>query len=328
MRHKKALVAGVILATVLTTGIPAFASAKTRLAELRVEGPGVTLDHGTWYVTGPESARKSKPADDCERAAGHIAIAGPTPLSLVASGEVANADLSQVRVRMDEAGLFVCEIGGIVGRTFTDPDGFAGWIYYQDLVFGSAPADQLELAREDHILWVYSDFGTAEPANTGEVLEMLDVPARSDGSFTLRVREHGFDGSVDPAVGATIEGAQSVNDLGDGTYEVTVSDGFTRLRATRGLDVPSNSTKTCSLEQSSQCPKAHGRMIVGSARRDDLSGTRGFDKIDSRRGDDDIDLSQPGQDIVSCGAGEDTILLGKGDRDDQIDENCEKVKRD
>jgi len=64
MRHTKAPFAGAILATFLSLAIPALAQAKSALVELRVEGPSVTLDPGTWYVTGPEEVRKSRPGDE------------------------------------------------------------------------------------------------------------------------------------------------------------------------------------------------------------------------------------------------------------------------
>lgn len=326
MRNTKALVAGALLATILTLVIPGFASAKSVLAELRVEGPGLTLDPGTWYVTGPERVRKSSPADVCERTGGTVQIPGPTPLSLVGSGEDSNPALSQVRVRRDETGLFVCEIGSILGRTFSDPSGFAGWTYYQGFVFGSAAADQLALKAEDQILWVFSDFGDATPANTGDVLEMKGVPSRSDGTFTLRVVGHRFDGTTNPALGATIEGAESVKSLGEGRYQVTVSPGHSTLRATHGLDVPSNQVETCFQEVISECPRAHGRTIVGSGDDDRLEGTRGFDEISAGAGRDTIDLLKGGVDTVDCGRGADKVLVEQGDVDDELAASCEKLK--
>jgi len=327
MRHTKAPVAGAILAVFLSFAIPTSAQAKSALAELRVEGPMVTLDPGAWYVTRPEEVRKSRPADDCERTGGEIAIEGPTPLSLVASGEAFNRDLSQVRVRRDEAGLFICEIGSFLGRGFTDPAGFAGWTYYEDFVFGSSAADQFELETNDRIMWVFSDFGETTQANSGDVLEMRGVPPRSRGTFTLRVVGHRFDGSVNPATGVTIEGAESVSDLGDGRYEVSVPHGMTTLRAVRGVDVPSNQLETCTRADLSDCPRAHGRTIVGSARGDELPGTRGFDDISGRGGDDTIDIRNGGRDRVNCGGGDDEVLADRGDSDDAVAPSCEKVKR-
>ena len=228
-------------------------------------------------------------------------------------------------MRRDEAGLFVCEIGSILGRTFTDPDGFAGWVFYDDFKFGSSAVDQV--GSNDRIIWAFLDFGQTTAANTGDVLELRGVPARSNGTFTVRVFGHRFDGTINPAADVVIEGATSQLDLGNGRYEVTVAQGTTTLRATRGLDVPSNQFETCSLADLSDCPRAHGRTIVGSRKADDLPGTRGFDDISGRGGDDTIDIGTGGRDTVSCGAGEDKVMVDPGDRDDEIADNCEKVRR-
>jgi hypothetical protein len=332
MREITAPVAGVTaaalaLAATLLFLLPPTVGAKTALVELRVEGPTENLDPGTWYVTGNERIRKSKPSDACNRAEGSIRVPGPTPLALAQSAADDNRDLRQVRVRRDEAGLFICEIASILGRPFTDPDGFAGWSYYENYVFGSAAADQLKLRDDDRVLWVFSDFGLTTPANTGPALELKGVPPRSDGTFTARVVEHVFDGSTNPATGATIEGAGSVNELGNGRYEVTVGNRFTTLRATRGLDVPSNQVETCSKPVLAKCPRAHGKTIVGSKRDDELNGTRGFDEINARGGDDVIDLRNGGRDDVDCGPGKDVVLIERGASDHIAFGGCERKRR-
>jgi hypothetical protein len=307
--------------------VPAQAGAKTALVELRVEGPSATLDPGTWYVTGNERVRKSKPSDACNRARGRIAVPGPTPLSLAQTGADANRDLRQVRVRRDEAGLFTCEIGSVLGRPFTDPDGFAGWNWYDRFVFGSSGADQAKLRNGDRIQWAFVDFSATEPINTGALLELRRVPARSNGTFTVRVVAHGFDGTASPAPGATIAGAENVDDLGEGRYEVTVANGNSTLRATRGLDIASNQVETCSRAKLSQCPKAHGRTIVGSGRADVLKGTRGWDEISSGPGRDKINLRKGGRDRARCGGGKDIVLVKRGDRDNRIARDCERKRR-
>jgi hypothetical protein len=319
--------AALALAATLLFFLPAESGARTALVELRVEGPTENLDPGTWYVTGNERIRKSKPSDACNRTKGSIRVPGPTPLSLAQSAADDNRGLRQVRVRRDEAGLFICEIASILGRPFTDPDGFAGWSYYENYVFGSAAADQLKLRDDDQVLWVFSDFGLTTPANTGPALELKGVPPRSEGTFTARVVEHVFDGSTNPATGATIEGAGSVNELGNGRYEVTVGNGFRTLRAVRGLDVASNQVETCSKPKLAKCPKAHGKAIVGSKRDDELRGTRGFDDISSRGGDDVLDLRAGGRDHADCGPGRDVVLIERGDTDNVVSDSCERKRR-
>ena len=329
MRHIPAPFAGATVALfalfITLLSVAPAAEARTALAELRVEGPGTTLDPGTWYVTGNERIRKSKPGDACVRAKGRIAVNGPTPLSLVQSGSEVNGDLSQVRVRRDEAGLFVCEIGSVLGRPFSDPAGFAGWSYYRDWEFGSAAADEIQLRGRTKILWVFSDFGLGTEANTGPALELRRVPARSDGEFVAKVVAHGFDGTTSPVAGATIEGAPAV-ELANGRYRVNVGRGTTTLRATRGLDIPSNQVETCMKPKLRKCPSAHGRTIVGSPRGDGLRGTKGWDTIKARGGRDRINLRKGGRDFVNCGGGKDVVLLRKGDRDDRL-RKCERVRR-
>jgi hypothetical protein len=299
------------------------------LAELRVEGPDGTLDPGTWYVTGGENVRRSKSNDNCVRTRGKIEVRGATALGLAQTGSEATPDLRQVRVRRDQAGLFVCEIGSVAGRPFTHPDGFAGWSYYEDLVFGSSSADLARLQTGDQILWVYSDFGATTPANTGSALELLQVPAGDqDGQFQVKVVAHQFDGSTVNVDDAEIEGAATATPVGsDGLYNVTVSQGMTTLRATRGLDIPSNHVDACYQPSAADCPVAHGRRIVGSDERDRLAGTAGWDEIRSGGGRDRVELTDGGRDQVNCGPGQrDAVVIAPGDPDDQVASNCERVR--
>jgi hypothetical protein len=301
------------------------ATAKQSLTELRVEGPEGTLDPGTWYVTGTEQIRKSRPGDTCVRDQGKLKFRGPTALGLPQTGSEHTKALRQVRVRIDEAGPFVCEIGGVLGRPFTDPAGFAGWSYWLELSFGSESADLVKLGRGDSVLWVFSDFGS-EPVNTGSALELTGVPARSDGSFEVEVVAHVFDGSTEPAEGAAIEGASDVTALGGGRYEVSVPDGKTTLTASRDVDIPSNHVTTCVSDRPKDCPRAHGRRIFGSDKGDKIKGTRGWDKISSGGGNDVIKLRNGGRDRVNCGAGRrDKVKVKSNDRDDRIARNCERV---
>jgi hypothetical protein len=313
-------------ACALAAWIAPSAIAKRTLAELRVEGPNGTLDPGTYYVTGTEKIRKSRPGDACVRDNGKLTFRGPTALGLPQTGSEHRKDLRQVRVRLDEAGPFVCEIGGVLGRLFTDPDGFAGWSYYLNYAFGSQSADLVTLGRRDQVLWVFSDFHVdpSQQVNTGPALELRGVPARSGGTFEVEVVAHIFDGTTEPAEGATIEGASSVNELGDGRYEVTVPDGKTTLTATRDVDIPSNHVKTCVNERPSECPRAHGRRIFGSDKGEVIKGTRGWDKIVAGGGNDTIKLRKGGRDRVNCGAGKrDEVKVKRRDDDDRIARNCE-----
>ncbi|MGH2953875.1 MAG: hypothetical protein ACRDK9_07615 [Solirubrobacterales bacterium] len=306
---------------------PTAGAKPTTLAELRVEGPDGSLDRGTWYVTGTEKVRRSAPGDNCIRDQGRLKFFNATALGIVQTGSEHRKSLRQVRVREDEAGPFVCEIGSIAGRPFTDPNGFSGWQYWQNLVSGSTSADLARVATGDQVLWVFSDFGPSAQ-NTGEALELTEVPARdADGRFIVQVIAHAFDGTQTPADGATIEGATSVTPLGSGGYEVTLPQGRTTLTATRGIDIPSNHVTACFEQSLDECPSAHGRTIFGSRFDDRIKGTAGWDKITTGRGRDRIDLRSGGVDKVDCGPGRDTVKVGREGDDDRIKRNCERVIR-
>lgn len=306
---------------------PSLAAADPVLAELRVEGPSGTLDPGTWYVTDTEQIRKSRPGDACIRDTGTLEFQGPTALGIAQTGAESTPALRQVRVRLDEAGPFVCEIGSIAGRPFTDPNGFSGWTYWQNLVSGSTSADLATVAPGDQVLWVFSDYGPSM-TNTGDALELVDVPAfDDDGQFEVGVVAHTFDGKSSPADGATIAGATSTTPLGGGRYAVTVGGGNTTLSAGRGIDIASNQETVCVRTDPGDCPAAHGRTIFGSAARDRIAGTRGWDRIDTGAGDDRINIRGGGHDRVSCGGGDDKVLRKGSDRDDRIGDNCERVRR-
>jgi hypothetical protein len=307
---------------------PAATAKKLPVVELRVEGPNGTLDPGTFYATGSEKVRKSRPGDACVRDQGRLRFPGSTALGLPQTASEHRKALRQVRVRLDEAGPFVCEIGGIVGRPFTDPDGFAGWSYWLNGEFGSQSADLVNVRRRHEVVWVFSDFNVDpnQQVNTGSLLELHRVPARSSGEFVVGVTAHSFDGTASPAEGATIHGASSVSELGDGQYEVTVPSGITTLTATRGTDIPSNHMKTCNRADEDECPRAHGKRIFGSDRGDRLVGGLGWDRIRTLGGKDLIDLRKGGRDKVNCGGGRDKVKVKRRDPDDRIARNCEVVK--
>jgi hypothetical protein len=327
LRPRRLALPAVALAALAFLAVAAPATARSVLAELRVEGPSGTLDPGTWYATVTERIRRSGSGDECVRRDGAIRVPGATAMGLPQTGSESNQALRQVRVRRDEAGLFVCEIASVLGRPFSDPDGFSGWTYWQDYVAGTASADRVMLRRGDRILWAYSDFGTTTPLNQGDALELRSVdPGTTDGEFEVRVVAHSFDGGTSPAEGVTIEGASTVTALGNGRYGLTVGEGFSTLQASRGLDIPSQPIETCFRAGPAPCPRAHGRTIVGSPLGDALPGTRGWDEIDAGRGPDRIEIATGGRDQVRCGPGVDTVVRKRGDRNDDIHGSCERTR--
>ena len=105
------------------------------LAELRVEGPNGNLDPGTWYVTGTEMIRRSKPqrpvrADGDGKAR---TCPGPTALGLPQTrprcqrGDRARSGCARTR-----PGPFVCEIVSVLGPANFDLPGRLRWLELYD----------------------------------------------------------------------------------------------------------------------------------------------------------------------------------------------------
>jgi hypothetical protein len=314
--------AAVIAVAMLSTDRGAARGASSAIAQLRIEGPRGNLDPGTWYVTNTERLKRSR-GNGCKRRRGRIEVPGATALGIAETASDVSRKLPSIRVRPDDFGLFVCEIGGFVGRPFDDPRGFSGWTYWVDFAGGTQAAELESLGGGEQILWVFADFGKRN-LNTGGALELAGVPPYdADGTFTVEVSKHDFGGAGTPVAAAKIKGADSVDSLGGGLYEVTVAKGFTTLWAKKGKNIPSNRAEVCVRGNPANCPDAHGRTLVGSAAGDLLDGTAGWDSIRARGGSDAISLGSGGRDEVNCGGGDDTVT-GTSD-DDQIAENCEEV---
>lgn len=315
---------GALVALVALPGDRARAGvAVTPLSELRIEGPRKNIEPGTWYATPPERIKRSRGLG-CKRREGTRDVP-PSALSIADTASDASAELPAVRVRNDSFGLFVCEIGGLVGRSFDDPDGFSGWTYWVDFAGGTQAAENESLTGNERVLWVFSDFGERN-LNTDDALELSGVPPHDpDGTFTVQVSEHEFGGAATPLAGAKIKGAESFDDLGGGTYEVTAPGGRTELWAKHKPDIASNRLSVCVRPSAGDCPAAHGRSIVGSPDADGLLGTAGWDEIRARAGNDRIDIATPGRDDVNCGAGTDTVTVIQGDADNDVAANCEEI---
>jgi hypothetical protein len=211
-------------------------------AELRIEGPKGNLVPGRTYSTGTERVKRSKGLG-CKHRDGKIKVEGPTALGIAETASDESRKLPPVRVRPDDFGLFVCEIGGLIGRPFDDPEGFSGWTYWVNYAGGTQAAELETLSDGDQVLWVFSDFGEKN-INTGDALELTGVPTTdADGEFTVEVVGHAFNGSPTPLAGAKIKGAEDVEDLGGGEYAVTVGNGRSTLYAKHKPDIPSNQEK-------------------------------------------------------------------------------------
>ncbi len=169
-------------------GIAAFTS------ELRIEGPKGNILPGAWYVTGDESIRRSRGLK-CRHTDGREEVTGANALGIAETASRQDPSLPPVRVREDDFGLFVCELGGLIGRPFDHPDGFSGWTYWVDFAGGTQAAENEVLGGDDRVLWAFSDFGDAN-LNTGNALELGEVPAYdADGTFEVQVLSHTFGGT-------------------------------------------------------------------------------------------------------------------------------------
>lgn len=294
------------------------------LSELRIEGPRTNILPAGWYVTGDESVRRSRGLR-CKHTTGRRQVSGPSALGIAETASRLDPDLPPVRVRQDDFGLFVCELGGLAGRPFDHPDGFSGWTWWLNYAGGTQAAENQALVGGDRVLWSFADFGDAN-RNTGGALELGGVPAfDADGIFHVHVDVHGFDGMPTAVANARIRGAESAESLGNGNYEVTVGNGFTTLFAKRKPDIASNALDVCVRNNPANCPTVHGRRIFGSSAGELLAGTAGWDEIRAGGGGDDIEVHQGGRDTVNCGGGEDSVQVLAGDTDDQIAGNCEEV---
>lgn len=340
MRHIPAPIGGATaalaaLASLLFCAAPA--SAQTALAELRVEGPGETLDPGTWYVTGTERVKRGR-GNECDPRPGTRRFPGPTALGLAATAQRTNRALRPVRFRATDFGMQLCQVGAF-SSFGAYPGASGGWLYFVNGTSGFGSPAGAELKNGNKVVLTYGMFpsdppsGTDESLNSGTLLGLRGVPARDvDGVFRARVVEFDFAGNATPVDDAKIEGAQEWEPLGAGRYRVVVAPGRTTLRAVEGAAdasfprVPSNQLTTCVRAKLANCPAAHGRTIVGSKGRDKIAGSKGWDVIRAGGGRDRIDLRRGGRDRVNCGGGRDVVLLKRGDNDDIL-RNCERIRR-
>jgi hypothetical protein len=324
--------AGLLACAISLTLLAATAGAHSVTAELRVEGPGVTLDPGTWYVTGSERIHRGS-RSRCKATGRHATLAGPTALGILSPFSKLDPDGSPLLARSDAAvpgELLLCRVGRFkANQAFTK-----FWNYWVNYVPPSVGASSFRIHRNDHVLWsfgvVRGSFGGPDDVNTGDALELRSPVASTPGApFTVTVIRHPFFGDPAPAAGVTVSGGDApVTTDANGHADVTVSDpGFATLVATNRPDVPSNRLRVCVKADHGKCPVAFGKRIVGSRRGDRIRGTRGWDRIKARGGRDVIRIRNGGRDRVSCGKGRDRVVVDRGDHDDRITGSCERVLR-
>ncbi len=221
--------------------------------------------------------------------------------------------------------LSVCSIGA------GSPPGF--WLLEQNHVSTTTGADQTFIHPGDQLLF----YRTPDDFSSDEELA-LDAPARTTPGtpIAVQVRSYKSDGTVGPAAGATVTGADApvaADAAGDATVTFS-SEGPHSLVASKDYnDIPSGVMSVCVARDLSRCSATRGLQIVGSHEPDDIVGTAGDDQIKARAGDDRvralagndrIDVRGGGKDRVNCGGGTDSV---KADKRDKIAKNCEQRSR-
>jgi hypothetical protein len=319
--------AGVVAAVLISLLglLPAVASAATRGADLRVVNTaGRTLAEQRQY-TGTVVIR-TDPQADCFGAPGgsgdRVRVPGATGLGIVRDALETDTDLRPLSITDQFSfGLAVCGIGGF------EAGGSSFWYLKHNHAGAQVGGDQLQLRQGDQVLWYLS------PGFPPPVELALRAPARAQPGVPFQVSVVQFDdsGTQSPAAGATVSGGTTPVTTGPrGKATVTVNtQGTSTLRATRSRDgsIPSNRVAVCVNADLAKCPSAHGKLILGSRRADEIAGTPGWDGISARAGDDVVNIRSGGKDRVRCGTGRDRVVVMPGDGDDVIADSCERVVR-
>ncbi len=279
--------------------------AVTKPVSLRVVGPaGQSLAQHIQYTT--TSRIKTSPRADCFGAGTggsgeRIRTAGATAMGALQDAKKIVESLRPLRVTdtyLDDGyGLGLCGIGGYKAT------GSAYWYLKQNHAGASVGGSQLMVDRGDEILWYLTP---TYPAGVELALKAPVVAAPST-PFEVTVTEYADDGSVAPAVGATVTGGLAPTDSSGKTL-VSATAGSAALTATRSGAIPSNLARVCVMADSSQCPDGPPQLIVGTTKDDKMIGTRGDDRIIARGGDDTIIVRRSGHDRITCGSGDDRVI--------------------
>jgi hypothetical protein len=288
---------------------PAAANAASVTSDLRVEAGGKTLvPPGFAFATDSVNIKTDRREPACGGSGRTLTLDGPNALGLLVDASKSRRSLKPVGVSDKFSfGLFVCGIG----RFMSDATSF--WLYKVDHKSPEVGADQLALTGGEEVLW----YRSTATQNTGAELA-IEAPARATGKgpFDVTVVAYDFAGKKTPAAGATVRfpgGSATAGADGRASVNPSRKAGLLKLRATRGVDIPTGPVTVC-IGARRLCPVARGKRIFGSSRADELKGTRGSDVVRGGAGNDRIDVRRGGRDKVKCGKGRDRVLVGKGDR--------------
>ncbi len=330
MRHIYALAVAFVATALL---VPAAAEAgRSAIVDLRVLTPDAVLEEGTSYVVGKEKVR-TDPDADCNfggtgGTGASYAFPRPTALGLLQAASEQNPDLTPLSLT-DEFGfgLAICGIGGVDDA----PGTF--WGLRKNRKEANQGADILRVRDGDEVIYYLTPDNFPNP-NPG-VLDLEVAPRAEPGTVVATVTltrcasdPESFEFVCDtvPAEGVTVSGGTSPAITGAGgtaTVPVATSGGY-GLQAMDPPSIPSRTLQVCVDEDLRNCPKAHGKAIVGRDVADRITDGRGPDRIRGLGGDDRIKITQGGDDVVSCGGGRDTVVRETSDRGDEF-RGCERV---
>ena len=327
-RLRTVLVPTLAAACAVAMTASASAAEKNTHSELRVEAIGKTLEAGTNYSNASIGARNGNacgPTDSRRER-----LRGANAMGLVGNAARVNRRLTPFRTSDTfDFGLIVCQVG--------DSKGFANraWLYRVNHRSPTIGADKRKVDRGDEVLWYFANFSTGQ--NTGQELDLRDVPVRVRPGQSFQVGVVGYDegGSPSPAFGAQVRGgaAPPTNAAGRTTVMARATPGTMRLRAVRGDDIVSAPVEVCVANDLSRCPDARGETFVGTGDADGIRGTGGPDSIrprggrdavTARGGSDSVFVRGGGRDRVNCGPGRDRV---RADREDRVGDTCEAVER-
>jgi hypothetical protein len=244
-----------------------------------------------------------------------VTIKGSTALGAVIDGaSYGDPGLNPLSISDgSDFGLGVCGIGGEVAPS----TGF--WFLKHNREASMSGGESTKVREGDEVTWYLDpDFADAPPLE----LELV-APARTTFETPTEVRVFEYDdtGARVPAAGVTVTGASAATDA-TGRTTVSLTNAGSELEATRAGAI-TDSAGICVRAEIGDCPKEPGTNIGGSRDDDVVEDGDGGDSISMGAGDDRANTRDGFADDVSCGSGKDTV---KADREDEIANNCEKVR--
>ncbi len=316
---------------------PGAEAADDAVVELRVVHPGGALEPGASYVTNTEKIKTDRRArcfTDGEGGSGDVArLPGPTAMGLLETAGDTNKDVNPLSVT-DEFGfgLGLCDVGDVEAEA-----GASYWALTVNHQTAQLGGDQLRVDDRDEVLWSLTSLAQFPP---NPELEVRAAPGTEPGTLNVTVVEWICSTEFPPpdpvcteapAEGASVTGGDApaqTNAAGVATVALATQQRYS-LQATATGRVPSNVARVCVSATDGACPEPTdppSRRIYGRDGADQFAATRGWDIIRARGGDDRINLRGGGSDKVNCGRGKDQVTISADDSDDDIAENCEKVK--